>query len=301
MVFPWVGFAFAERFRNGTRSGAVLAVMLSTFELMSGCATQPKLDDAILNIGGILAKDASAEKARSLFHAEASKTFIGEPYERVMAYYYRAVIYWMDGEPDNARACYRTGQLIDSDADNHEYASDYVLLEYLDGLASTKLGDDGSDAYNRAQQLAKNHKLPPYDKSANVLCFVEYGHGPTKWAAGEYGEQLRFRTLPSQAHGAKLTVENKQVRLPPYDDLDFQATTRGGRVMDHILGNKAVFKRTSDTVGDVALFGAAAAAGNRGRDSENAALGLAAVGLISKLASAATTSFLTEKGRRYLL
>ncbi|HSH94260.1 MAG TPA: hypothetical protein VK968_08950, partial [Roseimicrobium sp.] len=65
------------------------------------------LDDAILTIGGILGKDATARKSRSIFRGENSKNFIGEPYERVMAYYYRGLLYWRDGEPDNARACYR--------------------------------------------------------------------------------------------------------------------------------------------------------------------------------------------------
>ena len=46
--------------------------------------------------------DKDAKKARSLFHEESKKGFIGEPYERVMAYYYRGLLYWRDGEPDVA-------------------------------------------------------------------------------------------------------------------------------------------------------------------------------------------------------
>ena len=49
------------------------------------------------------------------------------------------------------------------------------------------------------------------------------------------------------------------VLLPSYDDLGFQATTRGGRVMDYILGNKAAFKATADAAGDIALAGSAIA------------------------------------------
>ena len=109
------------------------------------------LDDALLTLGGIYGKDADAKKARSYFHAEAKKTFIGEPYERSMAYIYRGILYWMDGEPDNARACFRSAEFEDSDAENHQYAGDWVLPEYLDGLATTKLGGDGSDAFKRAQ------------------------------------------------------------------------------------------------------------------------------------------------------
>jgi tetratricopeptide (TPR) repeat protein len=269
---------------------AATALRLGRFD-----ETQRQLDDALPLIGGILANSADAKKARSKFSAESTKTFIGEPYERVMAYYYRAVLYWCDGQPDNARACYRSGQLIDSDAEADAYKSDYVLLDYLDGLASAKLSADGSDAFARAE---KNYhrELPAYDPQANVLVFAEYGRGPRKYAGGEYGEQLRFMVEDSPAHSAQLTVDGRAVALPPYDDLNFQATTRGGRVMDYILGNKAVFKKTTDTVGNVALVGAAVAANNiykkdgtKSDNAENTAIALGIIGVGSKIFGAATT------------
>ncbi len=263
---------------------AATALRLGNFD-----EAKARLDDAILQGGGIINNTADAAKARSFFHPEDTKTFIGEPYERVMNYYYRAIIYWRDGEPDNARACYRTGQLLDSDAEEHQYRSDYVLLDYLDGLASEKLGDDGSDALARAQALTKRH-LPPYNNKANILVFAEYGQGPVKYAGGEYGEQLRFYTEESRIRSARLIVDGRTIPLPPYDNLNFQATTRGGRVMDHILGNKAVFKGTTNTVGNVALVGAAVAANQNSRQGNEAALGLAAIGIISKITSAATTA-----------
>lgn len=253
-----------------------------------------KLDDALAqaaaNFGNI---NSQAAKSRRMFRKESDKPFIGEPYERIMAHYYRGILYWNDGEPDNARALYRTAQLIDSDTEDKTYAGDWVLLDYLDGYVSVKLGGDGSDALGRARASAKAQHLsapPPYDRKANVFLFVEYGVGPKKYTGGEYGEFLKFYTEKSKVASAELRVDGRAVRLPPYDDLNYQATTRGGRVMDHILGNKAVFKQTTDTVGDVALIGALGTAEyGRGRDADTAALGLAAVGLISKLASAATT------------
>src|SRR4051812_10365465 len=145
-----------------------------------------RLDDAIARIGGIITNDADAARARSLFAAESTKVFIGEPYERVMAYYYRGILYWRDGEPDNARACFRSGQVIDSDPELEQYDADYVLLDYLDGFASAKLQGDGTDAFKRAQQHAgEKRPLPPYNVSANVLIFAEYGYGPRKYAAGQ--------------------------------------------------------------------------------------------------------------------
>ena len=281
----------AERAAAPVRDRALWDFRIAASALRRGddAAAKQHLDDALPLIGGIRANDADAQKARGLFGSESSKVFIGEPYERVMAYYYRGLLYWRDGEPDNARACFRSAQLIDSDAESATYKSDYVLLDYLDGLASAKLAADGRDAFARAQANAKNKTLPAYEPAANVLVFAEYGAGPRKYGGGEFGEQLKFFTKDSPAQSATLSVNGQTVRLPAYDDLNFQATTRGGRVMDHILGGKAVFKRNTDVVGDVAFTGAVIAANQRGRDADNVALALGAVGLISKLASAATT------------
>ena len=250
------------------------------------------LDDAIATISNIYGKDASAKKSRSYFREEAKKNFIGEPYERVMAYWYRGVLYWMDGEPDNARACFRSAQLIDSDTENKEYSADYATLDYLDGLATVKLNGDGSQELERAQKLSKIGKLPPYNKDANVLFFLEFGKGPTKYATGEHNEQLRFHTPQSQVAGAWVRVANKAVRIGPYDDLNFQATTRGGRAMDHVLANKAVFKSGADTFGNVAMIGGGIAAmSHQGRKSVGDEVGVAllAAGVLSKIIAASTT------------
>jgi hypothetical protein len=270
---------------------AAAAMRVGNFE-----EAKAKLDDAILTMGGIITNSAEAARARSLFSAERSKVFIGEPYERVMAYFYRGILYWRDGQPDNARACFRTAQFIDGDAEKQSYRSDYVLLDYLDGFASAKLGADGREAYRRAVENGKGRPLPPYDREANVLVFAEFGEGPRKYSSGEYGEQLRFAVSNSRVHAAVLTVGGQTVTLPAYDDLNYQAATRGGRLMDHILGNKAVFKSTTSAVGDVAAVGSIVAAsrmnrwdGTRSEGSQNTALALGAVALISKIASAATT------------
>jgi hypothetical protein len=249
------------------------------------------LDDALLTIGGIHVGDKSAKEARGLFGAEAEKTFIGEPYERVMAFYYRGILYWMDGEPDNARACFRSGQLMDSVTRNETYSADYVLLDYLDGLATRKLGGDGSDKLELARGESRIVTPPDFQPEANVLFFVEFGPGPVKYATGEYAEKLRIRTHPSPVHSVRLKAGGRTLEMKPFDDLNFQATTRGGREMDHILANKAVFKAGTDTFGNAAIISGAILAQHGGRKSnaDEIGLGLVAAGLISKIFSAATT------------
>ncbi|HOS74342.1 MAG TPA: hypothetical protein PKW12_03655 [Verrucomicrobiota bacterium] len=247
------------------------------------------LDEVLLTLGGIYGKDPDAKKARSYFRAEARKTFIGEPYERSMAYIYRGIIYWMDGERDNARACFRSAEFEDSDAALQEYAGDWVLPDYLDGLATAKLGGDGSDAFQRAQANAKGIKLPPARPEANVLFFVEFGPGPTKYATGQYQQELRFNTPASPVASAMLKVDARQIPIAPTDDVGFQATTRGGRMMDHILGNKAVFKSATDAAGSVAMLGGiTTAVASRDRTTQQVGLGIALAGLATTLVSAAT-------------
>jgi hypothetical protein len=195
----------------------------------------------------------------------------------------------MDGDPDNARACFKSAEFEDSDSEQHQYAGDWVMPEYLDGLVTTKMGGDGSDAFKRAQADARGVKLPPYNVKANAIFFIEFGPGPTKFATGQYKEELRFTTVPSPVASAELKVDAFQIPIAPTDDVAFQATTRGGRVMDHILGNKAVFKSTTDTVGNVALVGGlATAVASNNRTAQEVGLGVALAGLVSKVVSAAT-------------
>lgn len=247
------------------------------------------LDDALLTLGGINADDPKARAARGLFTEESKKTFLGEPYERSMAYFYRGILYWMDGQPDNARACFRSAEFIDSDTEDKQYAGNWVLFDYLDGLATAKLGGDGSAAAKRAQANARGIVLPALNPAANTLVFLEFGPGPTKFAAGEYREQLKFRTAVSRVRSARVLVNGLTIPVAATDDLNFQATTRGGRVMDHILGKKAVFKSTTDTIGNAAIIGGALTAIAADQNAtRNVGLGIALAGLVSKAISAAT-------------
>ena len=253
---------------------------------------KPLLDDVLVTLGGLTAGDRTARQARSAFREESSKNFRGEPYERVMAYYYRGILYWQDGQPDNARACFRSAQLQDADAEKGDYKSDYATLDYLDGLATGKLGGDGRDGLQRARSHARLGMPPDYDLAANVLVFFEMGNGPRKYAAGEHGEQLRFSVGSSRADRVRLRMEGRGLEARALDDLSWQATTRGGRVMDHVLHNKAVFKDSTDVFGNAALItGGALAIGGAGRHgpADEIGLGLLAAGVVSKLISAAVT------------
>ncbi|MFM1767829.1 MAG: hypothetical protein RJA22_358 [Verrucomicrobiota bacterium] len=277
---------------NALRAGPTRDRVLWQYRAGLAALRQGRLDlarthfeDAVTRLNGLYGKDSAAQKSRRLFTAEARKTFVGEPYERVMAWYYRGILYWMDGEPDNARACFRTGQLMDADAEVQGYKADYVLLDYLDGYITQKLGGDGREALQRAAGLARQWKMPDFPTNANVLVFVEYGLGPVKYATGEYRQELRFRDRPAPAVNARVRLSGGTGKAVPYDDLYFQATTRGGRLMDHVLGNKAVFKKTTEGLGTAALMSGAILSTRR--DTEVAGLATMGAGLMATLLSAA--------------
>lgn len=243
-----------------------------------------QFDAAISTLNMLAVGTKDAAQARSMFGEEAAKLFIGEPYERAMAYFYRGLIYWRDNEFDNARACFRSMAIIDSDTVDRQYGADWNLADWLDGAATDKLGGDGSEARERAAvRLGR-----PLD-GGQVLVVVEFGAGPQKYATGAHRQQLRFHAPIKQATEVLLTLGGRSVLLVPVDDLVYQATTRGGRVMDHILGNKAQFKDKAGRFGETAMAaGAAAAATSNDREVKGAAAIVALVGLVSYLASSST-------------
>ncbi len=210
-------------------------------------------DQALPPAGTVLSGDATMKRARSLFSPEEAKVFYGEPYERAMGWFYRGVIYWMDGEPDNARACFRTAQLFDT-APKSGHRGDWILMDYLDGLASAKLGSDGGAALERARTSAGDIKLADYDVSANVLVFLQYGYGPLKKSGGDVGEGIVYAGGNSLTQSAVVRAAGRHMAAPALDDLTFQATTRGMRQMDWVLARKARVKKTADIVGEVSLL-----------------------------------------------
>lgn len=269
-----------DRVLRGYKSGLTL-LRQGDFE-----GARTNLDYATSHLTLAYAGSKDAKQARSTFRKESSKLFLGEPYEKVMAYYYRGFLYWKDGEPDNARACFRSAQFVDSDTEHKEYQADYVLLDYLDALTTARLKGDPAEAFHRSRTNSSNRFNPPpeINPAWDVFVFIEFGTGPTKYASGAHKEELRITPGKARVQSVKLTAGGQSFVVRPYDDLSLQATTRGPRVMDHILANKAVFKDASGTIGDVAIATTAIAAHKGNNEAALASLGIA---LTAKVLSAA--------------
>lgn len=230
--------------------------------------------------GQILQADASTRMAQSLFSPENVKGFHGEPYERAMGWFYRGLIYWMDGEPANARACFRTAQLMDALAEKHEHRADWVMLDYLDGFITAKLGKDGSAALRRAREHAGAIALPDYNPAANTLLVLQTGFGPVKKSGGDVGEALVYDGGHSDVAKIRITVAGQTVTAPIFDNLTVQASTRGSRAMDLVLARKATVKKVGDTIGDIGTVPGVVLVDYE--DTRDAGLALLGVGLVGK-------------------
>jgi hypothetical protein len=203
----------------------------------------------------------------------------------------------MEGEPDNARACFRSASLADAFAEGEEYRVDYVSLNYLEALADSHYGGNNvKDLLEQAHEIYPEYRyVPPFEPSNNLLVVVESGSSPLKIAGGQYGEALTFsRGFRAGGESVALFVDGQEVAraTDPTEDVYFQAATRGGREVDAILAGQARFKESTDVAGDLLIFGGAVAAieGLDRDDDTLAGIGglVALAGLIAKGFSAST-------------
>jgi len=259
-------------------------------------------DEAIARIEQIYAGDENAKRALSVFNAEKVKDFKGEPYERAMTYFYRAVLYSRDGDYENARAAFLAADLQDTMAEQESFAGDFGMMKYLAGWASSCAGDD-----SRAKVLIKEAKqadasiaaLP--DTPGKSIVLIDSGAAPAKATSGKHKELLVFQPGAGPDDAVHVKTSSQEMRdFKVAGDVYFQASTRGGRQVDGVLAGKAQFKDNANTVGQVATdVGQIAMLQGFASDRSNLAgagaiIGL--VGLFAKGISAATTPTADTRG-----
>lgn len=249
--------------------------------------------DAQKQIETIYADNATAQAARSKFVAEATKDFKGDPYERAMVGYYLGLIDLAKGDYDNARAGFRFAQLQDTMSTSEIYQDDMAVMQYLIGWSYWCEGNTSSakEEFERAQRM-RSSLIPPMKKD-NVLMIGDLGNAPVKYTSGKYSELLKYR-----AGGATPRVQvafrlgDKQLTGMLAEDVFFQASTRGGSVVEDIRAGKANFKQGAETVenaaSDVASVALTAAALSHSAGQQhdgNVALAIGVIAILTKLAA----------------
>lgn len=215
------------------------------------------MDTCILRIEELYGPGKDATKRRKRFfeaandatkndYKEEVKHFRGEPYERMMVYYYRGLLYASSGDRENARACWSNGIMQDAIAEEEQNRCDFAPLEVLCAWESVRTHSESlaENSEKRLKELGSEVLLP--EPGQNVLVIVQAGNGPVKTRTGNHGQLLTFScgqpsSMPAAA-SVRLLVENRTFRLKNLGSLCWQASTRGGRAIDGILAHKAIWK-----------------------------------------------------------
>lgn len=206
-------------------------------------------DNALNYIEAVFANNETAKKARGLWYEEGMKEFKGEPYERVMAYYYRGLLYMMDEDYENARSCFKAGIIQDAFAEESQHRCDFALLLFLQGYSSQKLGayQLANAAFEELKKLRPDFIIPPSD--SNLLVIIETGTSPRKLADGVGHEELKFfRGRNNKVKRTVLFLDDKKILAYPVEDIAWQAMTRGGRPVDKIIKGQVHFRKTHEKV-----------------------------------------------------
>ena len=229
---------------NNMRVG-VDALQLGYCDIAKRC-----FDKALNHIEAVFANNETAKKARSLWYEEGMKDFKGEPYERAMAYYYRGLLYLMDKDYENARACFKAGIIQDAFAEEKQNRCDFALLLFLEGYCSLKLGDHqlAAAAFDELKKLRPDFIVPTAD--SDIMIIIETGSSPRKLADGVgHGELKFFRGRNILEKRVTLHIDNKEIKAYPIEDIAWQAMTRGGRPVDKIIKGQVEFRKTHEKVG----------------------------------------------------
>lgn len=184
-----------------------------------------------------------ANKAKSPFYRECIKYFKGEPFERMMAYYYLGLIYLIENDFENAHASFVNGQLQDAITEEHQYQSDFLALDILCYWSASLMGSQALVEKYAPIILDSNINQVKQLMSGNVFIIVESGKGPEKRQKGKNKEILSFLCNKSVIKNINIKKKTENIHLIETGDLCWQAITRGGREIDGILAQKAIWKK----------------------------------------------------------
>jgi tetratricopeptide (TPR) repeat protein len=241
---------FKALYVEGEHNAVLNLEYLGLAALESGeyLTAEKAFDAAISRVEAIYADNPSAQKAKSLFAEEKVKDFKGEPYERAMAYYYRGLLYARSGDYQNARASFLSAEAQSTMSERESYESTFGLMDYLAAWASHCDGDD-SKADELATRAVRLQPQPYSRLSAhtNFLGLIDFGAAPRKVGVGQYSERLTF--TPSGEPPTVKGADVSNVKVSAFElgaDLNWQASTRGGRPVDAILNGKALWKSATE-------------------------------------------------------
>ncbi len=238
----------------------------------------------------LLFDEQSEEKAMSFWHGENNKVFKGDNHERATLYAFLALSFMEKQAWEDAIRCVKNGLLADASTEDDIYNSDYALLHYIGYVASRYAGDTTSaESYARELQTVLRARNLPVDSEGssfaklleeaplpNGFLVIWTGEPPSYFRGGAYDEirhivpgtnTYSMITLETASQGAD-TKAQQRILPSKLADLNYQATTRGGRAMDEVLANKAALKQGMETSRNILFVAGLACITMAGQNSD---------------------------------
>lgn len=252
--------------------------------------------------------------AATLFY-EGIRIWKGEPFEQALAFYWTSALYAQQGQWDNSRAAAANAlfrltdfgrdmtqeKLVRKAARDEKYLDrgyTAVDTDFALGFLMQAIGADRSGAGGSGPQFDAAARMNPglasivgtlRSRDYDTLLLVDFGRGPQKIATGPDNAIVEFRARESIFGPLNVAADGRQLgAFPPACDVNAMA-------QDHRWNNLEDVRRAKSFIGNVLLFGGAAATGIGAYNDSNAAvfagLGAMAAGLLLKSMAAGDTRY----------
>lgn len=258
-------------------------------------------DEATRSIDAFFANNPAAERARSVWYAEAEKDFRGEAHERAMAHYYRGVVHLMKGEYAEGRVSFRAArEQTGFSANNQRVAPEFVTASLLEGFAARCAAFPANivdESFETARRSNPNLRAPAVNETMVVF---ETGQVPFKIPVGQRRELLAYSSpYTPTLSSVRARIGDDDTQLTQADNLYGMVISQGGRIgADSVNDGKARTQALTQGAGNAAtMIGAASLAAStqmRGRAGQNAAIAGGAALLVGLIAEAAAQSMHVE-------
>jgi tetratricopeptide (TPR) repeat protein len=166
-------------------------------------------------------------------------------------------------------------QLLETSKANNQSAQEQLVVNFLIEQIEFKL--------NKLQPSVNTLPVEPLlSGDYNTLIVLGLSPSVKKSRSGQYGEKLEIiEPFKDEEIRYEITIDANDPLDPVQDicDVNYQAMTRGKRLMDEVLRKKATFKRTANNVADILIItGAAMIVAGASSGNGNAAIVFYSVG-----------------------
>lgn len=204
--------------------------------------------------------EGAGKGTASLISSEALRIYKGEPFEKSMASMYLGIVYFNEGDYENAKAAF-TKAMFAMQIKGDDSEADFVAPLLLLAKTYLKLKDkeNAQIIFKRLAKFLPNQSLT-LDKLAETktIAFVELGKGAQKIRVGPGGSLIGWqRQLYGERDATLLIDGHEEHQFRAMDDLKYQAESvdRGGK--ETIQATKGVLREASTMTAIIAANEAA--------------------------------------------